>query len=192
MLTFQTLFTTHLSSPPSNQLPASAPRNRLLAGSTDHMKMENLHQSLWYRFSSVIQNAFSLPRTLTSSYPAKLGIWPLYPVLPKYRANSVSKKRSHGGQVQFYQGPWQICTLWTEPVANPLQNSSPQLSKAVEGLQDIHVRLRFPPPTCHKNEISLQSCPGRYPAFSQYLQGQQTLVGTNGAVDLWLHCCFKH
>lgn len=153
------------------------------------MKMENLHQSFCYSSSSVIQNAFSLPTTLISSYPAELGIWPLYPVFPKYRANSVSKKRSHGGQVQFYPGPGQ---LWTEPVANPLQYSSPQLSKVVEGLQDIHIRLGFSHPTCHKKETSLQSCPGRYPAFSQYLQGQQNLVGTNGAGDPWLHCCFKH
>lgn len=57
------------------------------------------------------------------------------------------------------------------------------VSKGVEGLQDIHIRLRFSPPTCHKKENSLQFCPGRYPAFSsgpadsgRYTWGSRSMV----------------
>lgn len=112
--------------------------------------------------------------------PSKARNLALVPNAPKVQSKFCQQEKSHESRVQFYQGPWQLCTLQTEPVANPLRHSSPQLSKGLEGLQDIHIRLGFSPPTCHKKEISLQSCLGRYPAFSQYPQGQQTLVGTNG------------
>lgn len=54
------------------------------------------------------------------------------------------------------------------PVGEPLQHSSPQLSEGAEGLQDIHLRLGFSPPTCHKKEISLQRCR----KASRFWQGQ--------------------